>query len=99
MRYTHYLCFHLNWCNWGTETEFPKQIVPYDSATLGLPGDRETILRRRADHSDVCRFNPHDEIDEEDFEIFEGNLKRLYRFAMKTGETRGDPAQASNLSF
>ena len=83
----------------GIETKFLKKTVPYDSAILGLPGDRETILRRHAGHSDVCRFNPCDETDEEDFEIFEGNLKRLYRFALKTGEIGRDPSQASDLSF
>jgi hypothetical protein len=76
-----------------------NQIVPYDSAVLGLPRDQETILRRHADHSDVCRFNPRVETDEEDFEIFEGNLKRLYKSALRTGEIRLDPGRPSKVNL
>jgi hypothetical protein len=69
-----------------TETESFNQIVPYESAVLGLTGDRETTLRRRADRSDVCCFNPDDEVDEKDFEFVEGNLKRMYWMVLSAGE-------------
>jgi hypothetical protein len=61
-------------------------IVPYDSAILGLGGDQETILRRRTDHGDVCRFDLEDETDQEDFKTLLSNIKRLYKKATNAGE-------------
>jgi hypothetical protein len=31
-------------------------IVPWESARLGLPGDRENVVKLNADHSGVCKF-------------------------------------------
>lgn len=44
---------------------------------------------RQANHQDMCRFDPDDEINMADFEVFEGNLKRLCEEALKTGEIHG----------
>ncbi|KAE9363102.1 hypothetical protein N431DRAFT_139602 [Stipitochalara longipes BDJ] len=66
--------------------EVNSEVVPYDSAVLGLPGSRETVLRRNAGHSDVCRFNPKSKIDACDYELFEHNLKNMVEAALKGGE-------------
>jgi hypothetical protein len=60
--------------------------VPRESAILGLQGGRETILRMDADHSNVCRFDPTKEVDEENFELLEVNLRRVCQTALKEGE-------------
>lgn len=42
-----------------------------------------------ADHSDVCRFDPTKEIDQENFELLEVNLRKVSQAALKEGEILG----------
>ena len=53
---------------------------------LGLQGGRETILRMEADHSGVCRFDPTIEVDKDNLELLEVNLRKLCRAPMREGE-------------
>ncbi|KAL4964039.1 uncharacterized protein BDV14DRAFT_209586 [Aspergillus stella-maris] len=52
-------------------------IVPFDSAVLGLPGQRETQLRINADHSNMCRFDLTVQLDKDNYRKVERNLQML----------------------
>jgi hypothetical protein len=64
------------------------QSVPRESAILGLPGGRETVIRMDADHGDVCRFDPGNETDQQNYRRLEVALMRTCKFALKEGEKR-----------
>ena len=34
------------------------QVVSSESAQLGMPGDRENVVKLSADHRTVCKFGP-----------------------------------------
>jgi hypothetical protein len=51
---------------------------------LGLSGKRETVLRRNADHNDVCRFDLGKN-DREDFKIFQTHFKVMCNNALEQG--------------
>lgn len=57
------------------------QIVEQKSATLGLPGERETQIAIDADHANVCKFPS---IDGDDYEQVADNLVDLAERAVKT---------------
>lgn len=60
-----------------------EQVVPRDSACLGLAGDHESQLKIEAKHGDMCRFNPKVTIDENNYEVVEGNVVELCEKAAK----------------
>jgi hypothetical protein len=53
------------------------QIVPFESAVLNLPGERETQLRINADHENMCRFDTSLESDRDNYRKVERNLLML----------------------
>lgn len=65
----------------------PTQIVPKESSRFGLPGDRENIVKLNADHNGICRFGDT-ELDQDNFELVQSNVKDLYEQAIKAGELR-----------
>ncbi|CZR59520.1 uncharacterized protein PAC_09412 [Phialocephala subalpina] len=52
-------------------------IVPFDSAVMNLPGDRETQLRINADHRNMCRFDLSVPADLDNYRKVERNLQML----------------------
>ena len=64
--------------------------MPKNSATFGLPGHRENIVRLNASHSDMCRFDAKDQRDKDNLEIVFSNLEDLYDEALKTCESAND---------
>lgn len=58
---------------------------------LGLPGDKETIIRMNADHGGVCRFDPTNSIDQDNYIMLEGALIRVCRAALKPGKQQQLP--------
>jgi len=62
-------------------------IVPRESARLGLPGDRENVVKLDADHGGVCRFGLS-ETDKDNLKLVRHNIKDLFQSALlKTGES------------
>jgi hypothetical protein len=59
--------------------------VPLDSAVLGLPGSRETVVGLSADHSNICRLNLTIEANIERYEIVRDNMVRLCKLATDPG--------------
>ena len=53
------------------------QLVPRESAVLGLAGLREQQLELRATHSDMCRFDPDGKIDKINYFLVSGNIADL----------------------
>ena len=60
-----------------------NQVVPRDSACLGLGGDHEAQLKIEAKHGDMCKFNPNVTTDENNYEVVEGNMIELCEKAAK----------------
>lgn len=56
--------------------------MPQESASIGLPGDIENIVRLAADHSNMCRFDTTDQHDLDIYKHVQGNLRRLYQKAV-----------------
>ncbi|KAH6662032.1 hypothetical protein B0J14DRAFT_645554 [Halenospora varia] len=54
-------------------------IVPRDSAVIGLPGCVEAQLAMATKHSDMCRFDPSVLADQDNFKIVNARIRRLYR--------------------
>jgi hypothetical protein len=61
------------------------QVVPVDSARLGLPGNRENIVKLNADHGGVCRFG-ESQTDRDNFELVSFNIREIYKNALKNCE-------------
>lgn len=59
-------------------------VVTKDSATFGLFGHRENIVRLNASHSDMCRFDAKDQRDKDNLEFVLSNLEDLYDEALKS---------------
>jgi len=60
-------------------------IVLAESARFGMPGDHENVVKLNADHSGVCKFGSTLE-DQDNFKLVRGNIKDLYKNALKIGE-------------
>ena len=60
--------------------------MPKKSATFGLSGNRENVVRLEANHSDLCRF---DENDEDNSKLVLSNIEDLYDNAVSTCKTLG----------
>lgn len=50
-----------------------------------MPGDRENVVKLIADHSQVCKFGPSLE-DQDNFKLVRGNIKDLYKKALGSGQ-------------
>jgi hypothetical protein len=61
--------------------------VPKESSRFGLPGDKEHIVKLNADHHGICRFGKS-QVDEDNLELVEANIKDLYKQGLKAGELR-----------
>ncbi|PVH72159.1 hypothetical protein DL98DRAFT_539475 [Cadophora sp. DSE1049] len=61
------------------------KIVPAKSARFGMPGNRENVVKLIADHSEVCKFGPSLE-DQDNFKLVRGNIKDLYKKALGSGQ-------------
>lgn len=59
--------------------------MPRESSRLGLPGDRENIVKLEADHGGVCKFGTT-QTDQDNFELVRSNLNDMYQNALKIGE-------------
>lgn len=60
------------------------------SARLGLPGDRENIVKLNADHGEVCRFSDS-QTDQDNFELVRSNIRDIYESALKISKLRTTP--------
>lgn len=64
--------------------------MPRESARFGMPGDRENVVKLNADHSAVCKFGPS-QTDQDNFKLVRGNIRDLYKKALKTRELSSMP--------
>ncbi|KAL9596526.1 MAG: hypothetical protein Q9219_005747 [cf. Caloplaca sp. 3 TL-2023] len=71
-------------------------IVPRESAVLGLSGDVENQVRLEADHSNVCCFDLAVEDEADNYEVVAANIKELYKASLKRKSTV-IPSQNSDL--
>ncbi|KAI1321868.1 TPR-like protein [Xylariaceae sp. FL0255] len=63
-------------------------VVPRESARLGLPGDRENVVKLNADHSGVCKFGSS-QLDQDNFKLVRFNLKELHSSALQRTTIKG----------
>lgn len=56
-----------------------------ESATFGLAGSRENIVRLDADHRNMCRFDESMQ-DQDNFKLVRGNIQELYNGAIRHSE-------------
>lgn len=59
-----------------------------------MPGDHENVVKLNADHSGVCKFGPSLE-DQDNFKLVRGNIKDLYKSALKKGTLSDIPCHIS----
>ena len=69
------------------EADVHKQVVPKKSATFGLPGHRENIVRLNESHRDMCRFDGINQRDKDNLKIVSSNLEDAYDQALKSCES------------
>ena len=67
-------------------------MVSKESATFGLPGKREMIVRLDADHGTLCRFG-NSQVDQDNLERVKSNIGELYKCVI-----RGTIDQSKKLS-
>ncbi|KAL0932402.1 NB-ARC domain-containing protein [Colletotrichum truncatum] len=72
---------------WGAYDD----IVSRESARLGLPGDRENIVKLDSDHTNVCKFGD-DVRDQDNLKRVRGNIKDLYKKALRHSELNAIPS-------
>lgn len=53
------------------------QIVSRESAVIGLPGNFEAQLQLKASHSDMCRFEPSSQQDQDNYKIVNSRINGL----------------------
>lgn len=71
----------LQLCN-GHKADRRRQIVSKESATFGLLGSRENVVRLDADHRNSCRFDDSMH-DQDNFKLVRGNIQELYNDAIR----------------
>jgi hypothetical protein len=64
-----------------------EKIVSMDSATFGLPGENEHVVKIDATHIDMCRFDGESQKDKDNYERVWNNLEELYEDALARGES------------
>ena len=62
-----------------------QKVVPKESARLGMPGDRENVVKLNADHGGVCKFGPSED-EQDNLKLVRANIKDLFQSALKRGE-------------
>ncbi|KAF6804850.1 NB-ARC and TPR domain protein [Colletotrichum musicola] len=72
-------------------------VVPRESARLGMPGDRENVVRLDADHSTVCKFGAA-ESDQDNLKRVRSNIKDMYKKALKNSELNAIPTPVGSES-
>lgn len=65
--------------------------MPQSSVIIGLPGDRENQIKLQAKHSDMCRFNPADTVDNKNYKFVEGNVLELCENCLQLGKKDRSP--------
>jgi hypothetical protein len=55
------------------------------SSRLGMPGQRENVVKLHADHSTVCKFGLSQD-DRDNLKLVKSNVRGLYKEALKTGK-------------
>jgi maltooligosyltrehalose synthase len=71
--------------------------VSRQSATFGLPDDREIEVEIKAGHSDICRFDGKTLEDKDNFKLVWSVLEDEYNRAIKKGELVLDQEQDEEL--
>ncbi|KUJ10387.1 uncharacterized protein LY89DRAFT_689653 [Mollisia scopiformis] len=66
-------------------------VVPYEYARQSLSDSRETVIKRTSDHVGICRFDPSDDTDEEEYEELVVNMKSLCEDVLRAGASHLDP--------
>jgi hypothetical protein len=56
-----------------------------------MPGDHENVVKLNADHSGVCKFG-QSQIDQDNFKLVRGNIRDLYKRALKKCELNTIPS-------
>ena len=59
-----------------------------------MPGDRENVVKLNADHIGVCKFGSSLD-DHDNFKLVRGNIRDLYRNALKICELGAIPSLVS----
>ncbi len=59
-----------------------SQVVPRESARLGMPGDRENVVKLNADHRGVCKFG-ESQTDQDNFKYVRANIRDIYKKALQ----------------
>jgi len=57
-----------------------------NSARLGLPGDRENVVKLNADHGQICKFG-ESQVDRDNFDLVQSNIRDIYKSALKNCES------------
>lgn len=60
------------------------------SARLGLPGNRENVVKLNADHRQVCKFGDS-QTDRDNLELVQSNIRDLYKNALKLRKLNATP--------
>ncbi|KAH8621494.1 alpha/beta-Hydrolase [Alternaria alternata] len=79
-----------------------RKIVSDKSAKFGtLPGNVENVVKLAGGHSDICRFNPKDDVDADNLELVLCNIKELYDIALRESESESSklPTKLLGLQF
>lgn len=67
------------------QTNFTYKIVSRRSADLGMPGDRENVVKLNASHGNMCKFGAGT-TDQDNLKLVLGNIRDLYKNALKSSE-------------
>ena len=68
--------------NWRIANHIACQIIPAESTRFGMPGDRENVVKLNTDYSGVCKFGSS-QVDQDNFKLVQGNIRDLYKNALK----------------
>ncbi|KAH8699434.1 hypothetical protein GQ44DRAFT_718113 [Phaeosphaeriaceae sp. PMI808] len=71
-------------------------IVDRDSATFGLPGDKENIVDLARNHSNLCRFDTTNAIDMASYKHVYGNMRRVFDGIMEKMSVNSQRIQDSS---
>lgn len=67
------------------QTNFTYKIVSRRSADLGMPGDRENVVKLNASHGNMCKFGTGT-TDQDNLKLVLSNIRDLYKNALKSRE-------------
>lgn len=72
------------------------KIVDKDSASFGLPTDREVVLSLSGDHSGICKFASEQD---SDYEFVQNHIMQLVKDALAAQQTAMRLAELGQTSF